>query len=206
MGTDQEKENAKSRSMFRLLKGKVERKAKPPNERHVERSSITDPTGLDQALPRRRATKKTKKKSRKKPEGPKGDTKPLRRSSIEARLAKAESTRTFTECEVDESDEESDWDLDESDVDESSRSKGAETNRFSGLIQAKIEAKNRRRSTLSEDSRGGTDIESVNRRRKTVATTNGESDGINVPDRFKGITIRNMSVEAACHQNPFAMF
>ncbi|EJK67773.1 hypothetical protein THAOC_11154 [Thalassiosira oceanica] len=203
----QKKEKAKQSSRFRLLTGKTERQAKPPNERHVERSSLTDPAGLYQGAPRMRATnKKKKKKSGKKPNPPTGDTKPLRWSSIKARLAKAESTRTFTECEVEESDEESDWDWDESDVDASAKTSKISEMRLSGLIQAKVEAKSRRRSTFSEDSKGGTNIESFCRRRTTVSATNGESSDINVSDRLKGVIIRNTNVEAACHKNPFAMF
>ena len=223
-GTDQEKEKAKPSSRFRLLKGKkTERQTtESPIERPVDRSSLTNPAGLDQGAPRRRATKKTKKSRTK----PAGDTKPLRRSSIkakQAKLAKTESTQTFTECEVDEeSDEEGDWDesdeeesdeegdWDESDEEESdddaaAKSKSSGTMRLSGLIQAKIEAKSRRKTFSEEDSKG-TNIESAYRRRKTVSTAFGESDDIDVSDRLKGVTIGNTNVEEACQKNPFAMF
>lgn len=209
-GTDQEKEKAKPSSRFRLLKGKkTERQTtESPIERPVDRSSLTNPAGLDQGAPRRRATKKTKKSRTK----PAGDTKPLRRSSIkakQAKLAKTESTQTFTECEVDEeSDEEGDWDEsdeEESDDDAAAKSKSSGTMRLSGLIQAKIEAKSRRKTFSEEDSKG-TNIESAYRRRKTVSTAFGESDDIDVSDRLKGVTIGNTNVEEACQKNPFAMF
>ena len=209
-GTDQEKEKAKPSSRFRLLKGKkTERQTtESPIERPVDRSSLTNPAGLDQGAPRRRATKKTKKSRTK----PAGDTKPLRRSSIkakQAKLAKTESTQTFTECEVDEeSDEEGDWDEsdeEESDDDAAAKSKSSGTMRLSRLIQAKIEAKSRRK-TFSEDDSKGTNIESAYRRRKTVSTAFGESDDIDVSDRLKGVTIGNTNVEEACQKNPFAMF